>query len=63
MVLSNKVAVVTGGNGGIGRAIAVELAREGAAVVVNYVHDPAAAEVLTQRSARAAARRSPSRAM
>lgn len=48
MVLPNKVAIVTGGNSGIGRAIAVELANEGAAVVINYLRDPAAAEALTQ---------------
>ena len=34
--LENKVAVVTGGSRGIGRAIALELARRGASVVVNY---------------------------
>ncbi len=34
--LENRVAVVTGGSRGIGRAIALELARHGAAVVVNY---------------------------
>ena len=35
-MLENKVAVVTGASGGIGRAIAEELARNGAAVIVNY---------------------------
>jgi 3-oxoacyl-[acyl-carrier protein] reductase len=34
--LEGKTAVVTGGSRGIGRAIAVELARAGAAVVVGY---------------------------
>ncbi|GAB4501103.1 MAG: 3-oxoacyl-[acyl-carrier-protein] reductase [Anaerolineales bacterium] len=44
--LKDKVAVVTGGSRGIGRAIAWEFARRGAAVVVNYHNSPAAAESL-----------------
>lgn len=36
MSLNGKVAVVTGASRGIGRAIAVALAREGADVVINY---------------------------
>jgi len=45
--LSGRVAVVTGGSRGIGRAIAQHLGARGAVVVVNYVHnaDAAAATV------------------
>lgn len=39
-----RVAVVTGGSRGIGRAVSVELGRNGLAVVVNYARDAAAAE-------------------
>jgi NAD(P)-dependent dehydrogenase (short-subunit alcohol dehydrogenase family) len=41
--LSGKIAIVTGGSKGIGRAIAQELAREGAAVMIS-ARDPAALE-------------------
>ncbi|NOT53128.1 MAG: SDR family NAD(P)-dependent oxidoreductase, partial [Deltaproteobacteria bacterium] len=37
MMLKDKVAVVTGAGGGIGRGIALLLAKEGAKVVVNDI--------------------------
>src|SRR5436190_5655331 len=40
MSLEGKVAIVTGGNSGIGRAIALALAAEGANIVIDYVADP-----------------------
>jgi 3-oxoacyl-[acyl-carrier protein] reductase len=43
MSLHNQVAVVTGGSRGIGRAAALELAAQGARVLVNYQHSAAAA--------------------
>lgn len=48
MLLNNSVAIVTGGSRGIGRAIALELARAGAKVVVNYAgHGEKAEETLS----------------
>ena len=35
-ILQNKVAIVTGGSLGIGKAIALDLAANGADVAINY---------------------------
>jgi 3-oxoacyl-[acyl-carrier protein] reductase len=47
--LENKVALVTGGSRGIGRAIALEFAARGAAVVVNYNKSPESAEEVVKK--------------
>ncbi len=45
-LLQDKVAIVTGASRGIGRAIAIELASQGAIAVVNYASSSAAAEAV-----------------
>lgn len=44
MRLDGKVALVTGSSQGIGQAIAIRLAEEGADVVINYRSNPKGAE-------------------
>jgi len=48
MGLDNRVAIVTGSGRGIGRAIALELARQGATIVINDVGDAAPAQQVSQ---------------
>src|ERR1700736_2948254 len=49
MSLKNKVAIVTGGNSGIGLAIVLELARQEANIVIDYVVHPEATETLERQ--------------
>lgn len=50
--LEGRVAVVTGGNQGIGRAIALKLAESGADVVINARNPELAGQVMSQIKAR-----------
>jgi glucose 1-dehydrogenase len=49
VTLQGKVAIVTGGNTGIGKAVVLGLAAEGASIVIDYVSDPDAAEALEKQ--------------
>src|SRR3954469_15236790 len=49
MSLHGKVAIVTGGNSGIGKAIVLALAGQGANLVIDYVCDPEATEELERQ--------------
>jgi glucose 1-dehydrogenase len=51
MSLQGKVAIVTGGNSGIGQAIVIGLAQAGANVVIDYVAHPEATEALERQVA------------
>jgi 3-oxoacyl-[acyl-carrier protein] reductase len=48
--LANKVAIITGGSRGIGAAIALRLAAEGASVVVNYASNKGAADEVVAKA-------------
>jgi 3-oxoacyl-[acyl-carrier protein] reductase len=49
MKLENKVALVTGGSRGIGAAIALKLAEEGATVALTYVKGAGPAEDVVKK--------------
>ena len=51
MSLKGKVAIVTGGNSGIGQAIALGLARAGANIAIDYIAHPEATEALEREIA------------
>src|SRR3954453_22050675 len=52
MSLHGKVAIVTGGNSGIGKAIVLSLAEQGANIVIDYVANPEATEELEKQVAK-----------
>src|SRR5271170_497446 len=49
MSLKGKVAIVTGGNSGIGKAIALGLAKAGANIMIDYIANPQAADAVEQQ--------------
>ena len=51
MSLHGKIAIVTGGNSGIGKAIALGLAKAGANIAIDYVAHPEATEALEREIA------------
>jgi glucose 1-dehydrogenase len=52
MSVNGKVAIVTGGNSGIGRAIALGLAKAGANIAIDYVAHPEATDALESEISR-----------
>jgi glucose 1-dehydrogenase len=49
MSLKGKVAIVTGGNSGIGEGIVLELAKQGASIVIDYIAHPEVTDALIKQ--------------
>jgi glucose 1-dehydrogenase len=49
MSLKGKIAIVTGGNSGIGASIVLELAKQGANIVIDYICHPDTTEALEKK--------------
>ena len=58
-----KIAIITGASGGIGRSVALRLARDGFAVVVNYAGNAVKAEGVVKEIKSADGTPSPCRPM
>ena len=46
--LKGKIAIITGGDSGIGRAVALAFSREGASVVISYLNETADAQEIEE---------------
>ncbi len=54
--LQDRIALITGADSGVGQGTAIEFAKEGADVVVHYLHDAEGAET-TRKAVEAEGRR------